>query len=133
MKAFKVWNLISIVACTLFILPGCEEVSSLDESQAAQESTAMSWRDLYLQLGKDTYQDACAVCHDKGDEGAPMIGDRVAWSSRSTLWSAVLIEHAKNGHLGMPAKGGCSALSERQVAAAGEYMLSETFPELPRD
>ena len=133
MKRLQILTLTILTACLLCILPGCEEASSLDGSQATQEATAMSWRDLYLQLGRDTYQDACALCHDKGDEGAPMIGDRDAWSSRSPLWSAVLIEHAKNGHLGMPAKGGCSALSERQVAAAGEYMLSETFPELPRD
>lgn len=133
MKAFKVCELICAVAFLVFILPGCEEASSLDEGQAAKVTRAESWRDLYLQLGKDTYQDACAVCHDEGDQGAPMIGDRQAWSDRSPLWSAVLIVHAKNGHLGMPAKGGCNALSERQVAAAGEYMLSETFPELPRD
>jgi hypothetical protein len=33
----------------------------------------------------------------------------------------------------MPTKGGKLELSNRAVEAAGEYMLHETFPELPRD
>jgi len=33
----------------------------------------------------------------------------------------------------MPAKGGQNEFSDRAVEAAGEYMLNETFPELPRD
>jgi cytochrome c5 len=45
----------------------------------------------------------------------------------------VLLEHAREGWLDMPAKGGHPYLSDRAVQAAGEYMLCETFPELPRD
>lgn len=92
-----------------------------------------SWRDRYLALGRDTYEQVCASCHDKSADGAPAIGDRESWSNRSPLWSAVLFEHAKDGFVDMPAKGGQSDLTERAVEAAGEYMLSETFPELPRD
>jgi cytochrome c5 len=33
----------------------------------------------------------------------------------------------------MPARGGQTDLSDRAVEAAGEFMLNETFPELPRD
>ena len=119
-----------ILMCSL---PGCEKLLSSETSQAGVDSKLMSWRERYLQLGQDTYLEACAQCHDEGSDGAPKIGDHATWSERSPLWSAILIVHAQNGYLGMPAKGGCSALSEHQVAAAGEYMLSETFPELPRD
>jgi cytochrome c5 len=84
-------------------------------------------------LGQDTYEDACAQCHAEGKDEAPDTGDQSSWSDRSPLWSSVLIVHAQNGYLGMSAKGGCGTLSERQVAAAGEYLLSETFPGLPRD
>ena len=93
----------------------------------------MSWRQRYLELGQDTYEDACAQCHAEGKDEAQVTGDQSSWSDSSPLWSSVLIVHAQNGYLGMPAKGGCGTLSERQVAAAGEYMLSETFPGLPRD
>ena len=97
-----------------------------------------SWRDRYLELGRETYSVACASCHDdgkapEGKSGVPSLGDRESWSSRSPLWSAVLLTHAREGYLDMPASGGHPDLTERAVEAAGEYMLNETFPELPRD
>lgn len=103
------------------------------DQPGAHEYQGDSWRNRYLALGRDTYEKACASCHDEGKEGAPAKGDRESWGNRSPLWAAVLFEHAKSGYLSMPAKGGHPELTERAVEAAGEYMLSETFPELPRD
>ena len=133
MKRLRIWTFISVLISLLCRLPGCGELSSAESNQTGLDNRIMSWRERYLQLGQATYQDACARCHDEGSEGAPAIGDRVSWSGRSSLWSATLIVHAQNGYLGMPAKGGCAALSEHEVASAGEYMLSITFPEMPRD
>ncbi|MDH3641480.1 MAG: c-type cytochrome [Gammaproteobacteria bacterium] len=81
--------------------------------------------------GARVYAQSCVACHDTGVAGAPAIGDQSAWSERSRLWTAVLSEHAKQGYLTMPAKGGAEGLTEAAVAAACEYMLSETYPELP--
>jgi cytochrome c5 len=99
---------------------------------AVYECQEDSWSVQYLALGRDTYEQACASCHDEGTESAPAMGNRESWSNRSPLWAAVLFEHAKSGYLDMPAKGGRPELTERAVEAAGEYMLCETFPELPR-
>ena len=109
-------------------LPGDE-----DPAAASADSEVVSWRERYLAIGHETYEWACAACHEEGKNGAPRKGDQTAWSDRSPLWSAVLLEHAKQGYLQMPAKGGHPYLSDRAVEAAGEYMLSETFPDLPRD
>lgn len=133
MNRLLVWTLTVLMASMVFILPACDQVSSFDVNQAEKEPMTISWRERYLQLGQETYQGNCAQCHDEGIDNAPVIGDKEQWSGRSPLWSAVLMVHAKNGYLGMPAKGGCAELSERSVEAAGEYMLSVTFPELPRD
>jgi len=81
--------------------------------------------------GAQVYAESCASCHDGRVAGAPAIGDQDAWSQRSRLWTAVLGEHAKKGYLAMPAKGGAEGLTEAAVVAASEYMLSETYPELP--
>jgi cytochrome c5 len=75
------------------------------------------------------YERACAGCHDEGLNGAPAVDDREAWAGRSSLWVAVLEEHAKEGYLDMPARGGDPGLSDCEVAAATEYMLSLTHPD----
>ena len=78
--------------------------------------------------GQETYNAACASCHDTGLDGAPVTGNLVDWVDRSPLWQAVLMEHAKEGYLEMPAKGGHPELSDRAVSSAVEYMLTSTFP-----
>ncbi|NOR19963.1 MAG: hypothetical protein GQ538_07745 [Xanthomonadales bacterium] len=118
-----------LIACSA----GSDEGPAAQTQRAENDYQEGSWRARYLALGRETYQAVCASCHDEGEDGAPVKGDREAWSNRSPLWSAVLIEHAKNGYLNMPAKGGQVELSDKAVEAAGEYMLNETFPELPRD
>lgn len=133
MKRLHVLTLLTLSACLLCMLPGYDCVASSDENQAELEATTQSWRERYLQLGQETYQGNCSQCHDEGVDGAPVVGDEESWNGRSPLWSAVLLEHAKSGYLRMPAKGGCAELSTREVEAAGEYMLSVTFPNLPRD
>lgn len=116
-----------LLLCVAMTGPAQGEESIVDDSEA------VSWRDRYLEIGRIHYEWACAACHDEGLNGAPRKGDRAAWSERSPLWTAVLLEHAKSGYLQMPAKGGHPYLSDQAVAAAGEFMLTETFPELPRD
>jgi cytochrome c5 len=119
MHCFKIATPLVATACCLAF------------SALAREGS--DWRDDYYAHGKRVYDDVCADCHNEGKDGAPVIGDRQAWSDRSPLWSAVLLEHAKAGWLQMPAKGGQSKLSDQDVEAAGEYLLTKTFPEKPRD
>jgi cytochrome c5 len=129
------------IAASLATLPArsapSDEAAGEERLPAACDRPAdyeiIAWRDRYMALGRDVYEWACAACHDEGKEEAPRIGQKESWADRSPLWSAVLLEHAKQGWLDMPAKGGHPYLSDRAVQAAGEYMLCETFPELPRD
>ena len=133
MNTLNKWLVVAVAALLSACVVESDETSSA-ESRAGQElPPGKSWRESYLLLGKETYERACASCHDEGLDGAPAIGDRGTWSERSPLWSAVLLEHAKNGYLEMPARGGYPELTDRSVEAAGEYMLSKTFPELPLD
>jgi cytochrome c5 len=83
--------------------------------------------------GQQVYAASCASCHDTGAESAPSIHNPADWTDRSTLWEAVLFEHANKGYLEMPAKGGNNQLSEYDVDVAAEYILTVVHPELPRD
>lgn len=86
--------------------------------------------DTFQLSGKQAYDQVCAHCHDEGIDGAPRTGDREAWANRSRLWEAVLFEHAKDGFMSMPAKGGDDVLKDATVEKAAEYMLTKTFPDL---
>ena len=83
--------------------------------------------------GEAAYLEHCAGCHDDGVQGAPRIGEPSEWEFRSSLWQAVLMEHAKQGSYDMPARGGKAELPDEVVNAAAEYMLEKTFPDRPKD
>ena len=83
--------------------------------------------------GQEAYETYCASCHETGANGAPITGNAEDWRDRSALWQAVLFEHANDGYLDMPAKGGRAELSHGTVQAAAEYMLTITHPHIPRD
>jgi cytochrome c5 len=133
MLRIRYWLLLIATASLLACSAGGDDTATTQEQQSGSDYPEGSWRARYLALGQETYVNACAFCHDEGKDGAPVKGDRETWSNRSPLWSAVLLEHAKGGYLQMPVKGGQIELSDRAIEAAGEYMLNETFPELPRD
>jgi len=122
-------GLVCLIGCS----PASEETVVSAPADTKQRKVSESWREDRLALGRETYQQACASCHDTGKDGAPVTGNPGHWDERSTLWEAVLFEHAKTGYLEMPEKGGHSELTEESVDAAAEYMLGLTFPELPRD
>ena len=117
-------GLTALLTLVLFGVLFTSQLSAQDGARlAAEDAEIVAWRERYLALGKDVFEWACAACHDAGeaaaDIGAPQLGDRESWSDRSPLWSAVLLEHAREGHLDMPAKGGHPYLSDRAVQAAG--------------
>ena len=80
--------------------------------------------------GKAVYEQACFACHGTGAAGAPKMGDASVWAPRIAKGEAKLYEHAIQGFTGetgvMPPKGGRADLSDAQVKAAVDYMLSQS-------
>jgi cytochrome c5 len=108
--------------------PGDDQASSDDAvvAEAMIETTETL-------AGAAAYEKGCARCHDHGEVGAPVIGDQEAWAGRSWLWEAILIEHARQGYLGMPALGENVQLSDPEISMAAEYMLLQVHLEVPPD
>ena len=82
--------------------------------------------------GESVYNGLCVNCHGIAALAAmiPQTGDSVAWSPRIEKGVDVLYANAINGYTGemgmMPAKGGNPALSDDEVKAAVDYIISET-------
>lgn len=78
--------------------------------------------------GKNLYAVRCAACHDTGLLGAPKLGAPDNWTDRIPRGRAVLLEHAIKGFNKMPPRGGNPQLSDTDIAAAVDYMLSRVKP-----
>ncbi len=76
--------------------------------------------------GKAVYAQTCAVCHAAGVAGAPKLDDKAAWKPRLASGKDALLASVLKGKGAMPAKGGNAALSEADLKAAVDFMLSQT-------
>jgi cytochrome c5 len=81
--------------------------------------------------GQMIWQNNCQACHGPGLAGAPRIGHRTEWAARLTQGTDTLIDHAIYGYAGpggheMPARGGNPSLTDTDIAAAVNYMISES-------
>jgi cytochrome c5 len=74
--------------------------------------------------GDQVYASACAACHGTGVLNAPKLGSNDDWAPRQAQGVDTLYNHAINGFNAMPARGGNSALSDDEVKAAVDHMLS---------
>lgn len=74
--------------------------------------------------GEQVVRVQCAQCHEAGINGAPAIGDRLAWVPRAKQGFEVLVRSAINGHGGMPPRGGEADLTDAEIASAIAFMLN---------
>ena len=78
--------------------------------------------------GEVVYHSRCLTCHMNAVAGAPRVGDVEVWAPRIEQGIELLYERAIQGFQGatgvMPAKGGFANLSDEDVMAAVDYMVS---------
>jgi cytochrome c5 len=74
--------------------------------------------------GEQIYRTLCFSCHDMAVANAPKLGDKAAWAPRIATGMDTLYANALKGKNAMPAKGGNAALSDDEVKAAVDFMLS---------
>lgn len=79
--------------------------------------------------GATIYGNLCTGCHTAGVAKAPKL-EKAAWSARIAQGVDTLHAHAINGYNGpdggiMPARGGNPALTDEQVKATVDWMLTQ--------
>ena len=75
--------------------------------------------------GKQVFDSACMACHATGVANAPKLGDQAAWAPRIKQGMDTLVQSALKGKGAMPPKGGNASLSDADVRAAIEFMVSQ--------
>lgn len=88
------------------------------------------------QTPKQIFDSTCFACHGNeqgagGIPAAPHFGDKDAWAPRIAQGKDVLYKHALNGFTGeagvaMPAKGGNAKLTDDEVKATVDYIVSHS-------
>jgi len=76
--------------------------------------------------GEEVYKKNCKMCHGSGMMGAPKVGDAAAWADRIAQGTDALYHSAINGKGKMKPKGGKKSLSDDDVKAAVDYMVSQS-------
>ena len=80
--------------------------------------------------GEAIYKKTCFACHDMGIAGSPKLGDKAAWAPRIATGNDTIYQSAIKGKTSptgaMPPKGGNMSLSDDEVKAAVDYMVSQS-------
>lgn len=75
--------------------------------------------------GATIFNTVCGACHNTGAAGAPKVDDKAAWASRLATGKEALYKSALGGKNAMPPRGGAADLSDAEVKATVDYMLSK--------
>ena len=98
---------------------------NLASNPVIEQSIQIAKVDAKTLSGEEAYNSVCMSCHTSGAAGAPMIGNSSHWADRLSKGKEVLYLSAINGIGIMPAKGGVATLSDDEVKAAVDYILSK--------
>ncbi len=71
------------------------------------------------------YVESCAMCHGADGMGAPVVGDKAAWSTVLTKGKNKVYSNGINGINGMPPRGGAD-LSDADFKSVVDYMINKS-------
>jgi cytochrome c5 len=115
-----------VIFCQLFYHPSGENMKLSLVSASVAAGLMLLAGQSFAADGKAVFTATCAACHAAGVAGAPKFGDKEAWAPRIKTGAAALHNSALKGKGVMPAKGGNSSLSDADVIAAVDYMVSQS-------
>jgi cytochrome c5 len=114
-----------LFVATLVVACAAQFACSKAESPPATSNSSVLFADAVItDLGKQRWARTCAMCHVRGEGGAPKIGDAAAWEPRLAQGEAVLLDHTINGLNNMPPLGYCMDCEREDLRAYIRFMAT---------
>jgi cytochrome c5 len=76
--------------------------------------------------GKAVYDKVCFACHQVSVAGSPKLGDKAAWAPRLQTGTDAMVQSVIKGKGAMPPKAGNPALTDAEIRAAVDFMVSQS-------
>ena len=76
--------------------------------------------------GKAVYDKVCVACHQVSVAGSPKLGDKAAWAPRIQTGTNAMMQSVIKGKGAMPPKAGNPSLSDAEIRAAVDFMVSQS-------
>lgn len=121
MKRFGVFRAILLMGgLATGLLSGCQDKPVEPSAQDLQRAEQARPGDARL---ASIYDRSCVTCHGTRS-AAPLAGFEPAWRPRLKQGMDVLLQHARDGFNGMPAKGLCTDCTDDDLRALIAFMSS---------
>ncbi len=72
----------------------------------------------------------CHKCHETGDQGAPKLSNKAAWTQRASKGLDAVTKTVIRGHGNMPARGGLADLTDDELKQVIAVLLKEVGAEI---
>jgi cytochrome c5 len=99
--------------------PAQQQAAAPAQQQAAPPKAAAA-------DGKAVYDKVCFACHQVSVANSPKLGDKDAWAPRLKQGPDALVQSVVKGKGAMPPKAGNPALTDAEIRAAVDFMVSQS-------
>ncbi|HEX7034830.1 MAG TPA: c-type cytochrome [Pseudomonadales bacterium] len=113
-----------VAAC--IALAGCSGAPAAGERLAMQSEGAPAAGEPLPEATLAQWSRSCALCHVRGEGGAPRVGDAADWQARLDKGEDVLFEHTIEGFNNMPPLGYCMDCSAEDFRRLIRFMAGRS-------
>jgi cytochrome c5 len=107
------------------LLAGCGKSEPPNAAATSATASTQPFANASMsEIGKQRWARTCAMCHVRGEGGAPKIGDTAAWATRLAQGEDVVLQHAIDGFNNMPPLGYCMDCEREDLRAYIHFMAS---------
>lgn len=108
-------------------LAAVDNVCLAGEACAATAGATLAQADAGFDV-EGTYRQYCAMCHDSGMVGAPLLNDTTFWSARiDEIGYDTILQNAISGINAMPPRGMCMDCGDEQLDELVTYLLGDAL------